>query len=278
MTFPGSFRSRCFSLVVTLLFFALNANGQSKWKPGANPDPQRILNEADADTRAGRYPDALEKHVWFHENALKYSPAMYGVRLSFALSYWVQLGGKYPPALAKLREIRDTTGSEFRSSVERSQSTENVRRQFNDFESINWELGEGPKTTEMFTWLDLNHPDAAAAVFDMAEPVLIQSKEYKLAGKYLDPDKALAKAIQDRDRTLKATGAFSGDKSQISDLTRMQEGMFARNVGRIVALLTVNERGDDARRIAAEARKASHDEQLDEAVSKALKGEFPQWP
>ena len=32
---------------------------------------------------------------------------MYGVRLSFALSYWEQLGEVYPPALTALKKTRD---------------------------------------------------------------------------------------------------------------------------------------------------------------------------
>ena len=266
------------TLILAFLLTATSQKAFANWDPGKNPDAQKILNEAVADARAGRYANALEKHVWFHENALKYAPAMYGVRLSFALSYWVQLGGKYPPALEKLREIRDATEAGFRTSTEQSQSTDSLRHQFDDFESINRELGETAKTTEMFTWLDSSHPGVAAATYDMAEPALIQSKAYKLAGKYLDPDKALAKAIRHRDATLRAMGAFSGNSSRIDDLKRMGEGLFARSVGRIVALLTVNERGDEAARISAEARKASHDDQLDQELAKALKGEFPQWP
>ena len=79
----------------------------SNWGPGMNPDPSAILHEARADRRAGRFADALTKHVWFHENALKYVPSLSGVRLSFALTYWMELGAVYPAALRKLKRIRD---------------------------------------------------------------------------------------------------------------------------------------------------------------------------
>jgi hypothetical protein len=81
----------------------------AEWAPPANPDPHKILDEAQDDARAGRYADALAKHVWFHENALKYEPSLAGVRLSFALGYWVAFGNSYPPALQKLKSIRDET-------------------------------------------------------------------------------------------------------------------------------------------------------------------------
>lgn len=50
----------------------------------------------------------------------------------------------------------------------------------------------------------------------------------------------------------------------------MDEGLFARNVGRIVALLTVNDRPAEAAGIAAAARKSPHDEQLEEELAGAL--------
>ena len=40
----------------------------------------------------GRHQEALERYVWFHDNALDHAPSMYGVRLSFALSDWENLG------------------------------------------------------------------------------------------------------------------------------------------------------------------------------------------
>lgn len=59
------------------------------------------------DTMAGHYEAALAKHIWFYNEALKINPNMYGVRLSFALSYWKQLADVYPPAKVKLIEARD---------------------------------------------------------------------------------------------------------------------------------------------------------------------------
>src|SRR5947207_1761673 len=70
-------------------------------------DVQRALDDAERFTRDGKYEQALERQLWYHRNALQYAPAQYGVRLSFALSGWVQLGKVYPKALAALRSTRD---------------------------------------------------------------------------------------------------------------------------------------------------------------------------
>src|SRR5688572_26854027 len=55
----------------------------------------------------GKYEEALREHIDFHDNILKTHPAMYGVRLSFALSAWIDLGQEYPKALTALKDIRD---------------------------------------------------------------------------------------------------------------------------------------------------------------------------
>ena len=77
------------------------------WIPAQNPDVDAIRAEAQQDRRAGRYEIALKKHIWYHENALKLGIGQGGVRLSFALSNWPALGEVYPPALGKMRQIRD---------------------------------------------------------------------------------------------------------------------------------------------------------------------------
>src|SRR5690349_9740269 len=55
----------------------------------------------------GNFQEALMRYVWYHEHALEYDRAVYGVRLSFALSYWKELADVYPPALVALKQMRD---------------------------------------------------------------------------------------------------------------------------------------------------------------------------
>jgi hypothetical protein len=124
---------------------------KAAWTPPANPDPQQILTEAQADARAGRYEVALAKHVWFHRNSLKIDPAFYGVRLSFALMYWKELAKVYPPAKAKLIELRDEAEKQVGSGRDGLEA-------FVDFEAINTELGENEKTVALFKSLDKNKP------------------------------------------------------------------------------------------------------------------------
>src|SRR5688500_5081235 len=100
--------------LISCLLYSMTSIAQSDWKPPEKPDPSVILNEAESDAGAKRYPDALAKHLWFHENALKYERGLYGVRLSFALGAWFELGKQYPPALEALKEVRDIAGRRVR--------------------------------------------------------------------------------------------------------------------------------------------------------------------
>jgi hypothetical protein len=240
-----------------------------EWMPPANPDPQKILNEAQDDARAGRYADALAKHVWFHENALKYQSALYGVRLSFALGYWVELGDAYPPALEKLKNIRDETAKRVREAGPERRIHEN----FHDFAAINRELKEETKTTDLFLWLDSNKATAAKTVFDVAEPALIKSKQYRLCGKYINPDRSLAAIV----RLYQVNGRMSQRFGKEFEEDRQKT--FSNGVATLVALLVQNDRKADALRIAEKALKERDDPRFGEELEKAKKGDVPPpWP
>ena len=72
-------------------------------------DVEGALDKAEEFRNDGVYQEALNLHIWYHKNALKYDPAQYGVRLSYALDDWAELGKVYPPALHELRSIRNET-------------------------------------------------------------------------------------------------------------------------------------------------------------------------
>ena len=97
-------------LVAPLLYF-ISTVAVAEWAPTEPINPSDILNSADEDRASGNYESALQKHLWYHRNALKHDGAQYGVRLSFALSDWADLASKYPPALTALLKERDNAES-----------------------------------------------------------------------------------------------------------------------------------------------------------------------
>ena len=259
--------------VCAFVLTLMSSPALAAWTPPANPNPDKILREAQDDARAGRYADALAKHVWFHENALKYAPAMYGVRLSFALSYWRSLADLYPPALTKLKAVRDDAAMSVRKGRD-------PRNAFIDFASINRELGDEEQTKDLFRWLDSTSPEMARQVFDSAEPALIQAKEYQLCGKYLDPDRAFQRIVElyrETERMARDPALAMGEYAK--EIEEHSTRSFANEAATLVAVLVLNDRRADAERIAAEAMNESDSAALKEALPKALKGELPpRWP
>jgi hypothetical protein len=256
--------------IILISFFVLVCiiSTHADWIPPENPEPDKILDEARADFCAERYEDALAKHVWFFQNALKYDLALYGVRLSFALSDWVELGSVYPPALEKLKSVRDEAGKNVREGSA-------VRGNFHDFASINEYLGEDDKTKELFIWLDSNAHNLAEDVFDLALPALIKAKEYNLCGKYIDPDSYFQEILSRYNRTK----AIAQSPKFGEDLLDFANKSFLNDTATLVALLVVNGRKVDANRIAAEAIKEWDAPEFKEQLEKAKNGEMPiPWP
>jgi hypothetical protein len=237
------------------------------WTPPKNPDPYKILNEARDDRDAGRFADALAKHVWYHENALKYRPAQYGVRLSFALSDWVELGNLYPPALLMLQSVRDEAGKKVREAT----SHQKIFQTFHDFAAINRAIEEQSKTTDLFVWLDANKPKAAERAFGVAEPALIESKQYRLCGKYIDADRAFGEIVRHyhMNQGMAKSEKFGGDFREFAQKT------FSNSTATLVALLVLNDHKADALRIAEKALKEHDDAEFKQTLEKAKKGELP---
>lgn len=147
----------------------------------ANADVgNKDLDNINALAESGHYQQALEKHIWFHEES-KTSSGMAGVRLSYAIEAWIKLGEKYPPALDALINVRNT-------NKEILLSGKGSFQHFHDLSSINRKLSEEEQTYELFLILDKKYPEQADTYYHVAEDLLIERKEYELCGKYIgDP-------------------------------------------------------------------------------------------
>lgn len=123
----------------------------------ANPADQ-AYGDARRLAQEGDYAAALERHEWFHACALAHKPSLYGVRLSFALSAWVELGQKYPPALKSLKRIRDRDSDRLRAGL----ISDSV---FHDVVAINRVLKEDAQTMMLFRKIEGANPEAAQRLF-----------------------------------------------------------------------------------------------------------------
>jgi hypothetical protein len=240
----------------------------SNWTPPQNPNPQNILNEAEADASAGQYTNALAKYVWFYHNALKYDPAQRGVRVSFALKSWVELGAVYPPALDKLQAVRD-------------EAAENVRQRkdavsaFQDFVAINANLKDDDNTSDFFTWLDANKPDVAKAVFDRTQnwllPALVKTKKYAVCGKYINPDTSFKQILH-----LYRTMMEQVNQGHVgSEIKNFAEQNIINKTTTLIAILVIDDRKTDAQQIVDKISKESGLPEFNEQIQKALNSEVP---
>ena len=139
--------------------------------------PSEVLQEAKKFTFQGEYTKALAAHEWYHENALTIEPAQYGVRLSFALSYWKELADKYPPALASLKRYKKKA----EQSLKQGECTPQL---FKDFSAISEQTSEENSSLVLFLYLDINQEKVARSCFKHAKDTLIKNKQVDLFLKY----------------------------------------------------------------------------------------------
>ena len=102
-----------------------------------------MLEEAKAFMSKGSFEEALRRHIWYHNHALEIDPAQTGVRLSFALSDWMELGRRYPKAKQALIDIRDNKTRELREGRGYSDM-------FQEVAHINRELQDDEATYALF--------------------------------------------------------------------------------------------------------------------------------
>ena len=140
-------------------------------------DVDKLLRQGQDAAAAGRYKEALQKYVWFHNHALEHQPSFYGVRLSFALGYWLDLAKDYPPAGHKLRSIRDRKNR----LLDTGKGTRDL---FHDVESINQCLGESEKTYQLLCALEAKSPELAKKCGSIAIDCIVEAGDFEMANRY----------------------------------------------------------------------------------------------
>ncbi len=141
-------------------------------------DARQVLRNAREAALRGAHAEALEKYLWFHHHALEHSPALAGVRLSYAISEWVELGNVYPPALEALESMQSNN-----LRLLHEGSCERLR--FHEFASINRYLGRFELTTSLFAELAEHQPEFAQTCFPVALSALVRTRSFALARRFV---------------------------------------------------------------------------------------------
>jgi tetratricopeptide (TPR) repeat protein len=226
-------------------------------------DLQNYLIKTQQLVREGKYEEALERYVWFHHHVLEYEPALAGVRLSFALSYWKDLGDVYPPALRAMRTIRD----EKTRQLENGRGNRNL---FQDVVALNRRLGQYEKSVRLFRQLDQQQPKLAKACWRFARTPVFRAKAYDLAAAYVgDPVREFDKLKTEYEQNIKRYGQeYFGEQYREWNENRL----VTRSVQLIeVALALGNEQA--ARAIQQKALATVDDDRIRDAVNKERAGD-----
>jgi hypothetical protein len=146
-------------------------------------DPAEVLRQARQLVKSQQYAEALEKYVWFHDHALDDERSLAGVRLSYAIVEWADLGEVYPPARRALEGVREAKAE---SLTQRNYDP----RLFHDVASIDRALGQVERTRDLFKTIANLDRGFAEKFFRVAVESLVHTKEFGLARSFLpDPRK-----------------------------------------------------------------------------------------
>ncbi|MBN1515587.1 hypothetical protein JXA32_03350 [Candidatus Sumerlaeota bacterium] len=230
-------------------------------------DMQKYLRDTQVLARQGKHQEALERYIWFHNHALEHEPAaMYGVRLSFALEYWRQLGEVYPPALAALKKTRD-------DKTELMEKGKGNRELFHDVLALNRTLNNSRKTVDLFQKLDQEQEELAKQCWDIAEETVIDAKEYELAGKYIgDPIRAFDKVKETYDEMK----AMDDEESMGVEFKTFYQNSFVEDALRLIKVSLALDNAEAARKVQAKALAVLDDKRLHDCVPKQTKEEAQQ--
>ncbi|HEX3797940.1 MAG TPA: protein kinase [Verrucomicrobiae bacterium] len=182
--------------------------------PGSDPiDPLKILEEARKLRDAGKYAEAHQRYLWFFNHALEYNPGTSGVRLSYALTEWYELGRRYPAAHSAIEQIRDRDRMDFYEG-------RGYAALFTEFAALNHYLQNEDETVNVFDSFRENDRDLAQQCFPQVEELLVKRHDYKECLEYIpDPDAAFDSIEQTWDRAKQMEDSQAELQSQMQKRT-----------------------------------------------------------
>ncbi|MBV8037864.1 hypothetical protein [Roseateles sp.] len=228
------------------VILALAASTAQAWEPAQDMAAQQVLRDARQDASAGRLAEAAEKHLWFHQHVLEREPSMEGVRLSFAMHDWVALARRYPPAMAQLIAVRDST-------VTRIDAGGMAGKQaLNEVISINNYMHAPESTRDAFNRLLQRDPVVAERSTPDVLPALIELNDIELASKHLRVDEELNRVERFYGHIKALKSSLPAD--QVEDMKRWQQRHVDIQLARVAYVLCKDRREADAERVVARGR------------------------
>lgn len=179
-------------------------------------DPGKVLTEAREAAKEKRYSTALEKYQWFFENSIEIKRSYYGVRLSYCLDEWAELGKEYPPAMKALIELKDRSLSDFKSTLS--------RQSFHEYSSIAGYLDLQDEVLEQFMSLHKSNKQLAGNFFTFVYEHCAKKEMWGICREHLGNGQAqYEKALEMFDHMV----GFSKTKADVGGESIYQEALEA---------------------------------------------------
>jgi len=237
------------------------------WKPPVNPDPQKIFRSVKSDIEKRSFDNALSKLIWFHHNALKFCPSLYGVRLSYALFSFQKLASQYKKAEIALNEIRNKT-------IRKVLRNKIIRHPFHDLCSINETIGIQKHSVEIFKKVHAKNPDQAKTIYSLVDELLIKNKEFELCQEYFDPNFEFKRAVS-AFQVYEKMKRKSEKMDFLKSINKFRKEHFIKDISKIIALQVVLKRKKAAIRLRKDALAIYDVAKSKKSFDKALNGTFP---
>lgn len=141
---------------------------------GSENNPMLRSSLAGALVHKGRYEEALKEYLWCYDHGLEHRPSYVGVRSSFLLSYIIQLGRVYPPAMEALEHRAEEGGKAILDGTGRDRSLD-------DFITLNEKLGQKERTLALFDEIKETEDRRAVreAMVEAIADLLVKEQRYK---------------------------------------------------------------------------------------------------
>lgn len=225
-----------------------------------DPSFENALEDARKLAEQGKYEEALQKYIWFHENVPVKAPSMSAVRLSFAISYWTELATKYPKAKEALVDIRD-------KGVKKLTEGKASFDVFQEVAAINSHLNEQAQTVTLFKLIHEKRRDIAYLCFMAVEKELVAQREYQLCSTYIkNPLQNLSQLNFMRSMTGNLT---KNDRPRFID-GNVEDQIFTEGVCRLIEILEGAGRHEDATKVQVKAIAVIDTPEMRKAIETAI--------
>jgi hypothetical protein len=180
--------------------------------------------------------------------------------------YWLELAAAYPPALDAFKRKRDETETAFRYNT-------SCFDLFQDLASMNDRLGDGIRTTDLFSHVAETDHANAQTLYPVAEPYLIAEGRFHACGRFLDPHTRIESAADRYRMTKRFEQTRLQRKIPIPPIARIH---FIRNVATLVGLLVLNNRSEEATTAYNDALNVIDDDEFRTIMDAAMTGHLPE--